>query len=285
VKIIFEVKIIEELIGITACELNGSDIRELRRPCVYVWVRGDEILYVGKGSNGIERPLSATHHRLREDAIEETDRLLFYPVARGSELVIERTLIEKLKPRLNKTAAMSVVSEGMRAFAAGESDPPRIENLVYALHKTKGELAKTRKEIKRLKSTWPEKAALTLPDIQTLWPQPIEHGDYGPIIAVDGPYEGTIGYYDDDDTPDYFWEWAKAEHDPTCKACSANEPCAEIEKEAEEQQEAIVEIRNGGCIFVEHQDLRRLPEKDTPKWIREYAALIGLLYGGSAPED
>lgn len=73
----------------------------MRRPCVYVWLRGDEVLYVGKGANGMNRPLDPLHHRIRNGEIRERDRLMVYECKPGEEQKFEKTLIATLKPKLN----------------------------------------------------------------------------------------------------------------------------------------------------------------------------------------
>jgi hypothetical protein len=54
---------------------SGSEILELRRPCVYAWVRDDQILYIGKGSNGASRSIDRSHHRIRNNEILASDNL------------------------------------------------------------------------------------------------------------------------------------------------------------------------------------------------------------------
>jgi hypothetical protein len=53
---------------------SGSEILELRRPCVYAWVRDDQILYIGKGSNGASRSIDR-NHRIRNNEILASDNL------------------------------------------------------------------------------------------------------------------------------------------------------------------------------------------------------------------
>jgi hypothetical protein len=93
-------KEIEKLTAVPAAfVLSGSELLRMRRPCVYFWIRGEELLYVGKGSSGIERPLGRGHHRLRD--MKSTDFLLVYQCSEGTEVAIEQTLIATLKPRFN----------------------------------------------------------------------------------------------------------------------------------------------------------------------------------------
>lgn len=93
-------KKIEQLVGAPAAYvLDGADLLRMRKPCVYIHARGDETLYVGKGSRGFQRPLDCQHHRLRD--VEPADRLLVYHCSTGTEAELERTLIAALQPRFN----------------------------------------------------------------------------------------------------------------------------------------------------------------------------------------
>lgn len=80
---------------------TGADFLSMRRPCVYVWIRGDAVLYVGKGSNGMSRPLDSSHHRMTTATIQPQDRLLIYGCELGEEMTLEAELIRKLRPKFN----------------------------------------------------------------------------------------------------------------------------------------------------------------------------------------
>ena len=80
---------------------DGAQMLSMRRPCVYVWLRGREPLYVGKGSIGMARPLDLMHHKICNDEIRRQDRLVIYECDPGEEYAFERALIKKLKPTLN----------------------------------------------------------------------------------------------------------------------------------------------------------------------------------------
>lgn len=80
--------------------LSGAEVIALRLPLVYVWSRGTRVLYVGKGDQGLARPLHPDHHRLV--GVEPTDELKLWWCTTAAEAVqIERMLITKLKPELN----------------------------------------------------------------------------------------------------------------------------------------------------------------------------------------
>lgn len=80
-------------------ELTGADVLLLRAPLVYVWYRGDAVLYVGRG-RGLGRPLDPAHHRL--SGIQPTDVVRFWKCASTEEAdVLEGRLIAELAPTLN----------------------------------------------------------------------------------------------------------------------------------------------------------------------------------------
>lgn len=83
--------------------LSGLDLLLARRPFVYVWQRGDQVLYVGKAESGIGRLVDPTHHRLREVLV--TDKVRIIRCATGADAVLlERRLIAELRPALNGPA-------------------------------------------------------------------------------------------------------------------------------------------------------------------------------------
>jgi hypothetical protein len=93
---------IERIAGRDATHrFDGSQLLSMRRPCVYIWLRGEKVLYVGKGSNGMNRPLDPEHHRIRNSEIQKRDQLVVYECDPGEEAALERLLIAGLKPVLN----------------------------------------------------------------------------------------------------------------------------------------------------------------------------------------
>lgn len=79
---------------------SGEWVLNHRRPIVYLWLRADNCLYVGKSANGIVRPLSPAHHRLAN--IEPADQLVVFEME--NDAVARRTearLIRGLNPLLN----------------------------------------------------------------------------------------------------------------------------------------------------------------------------------------
>lgn len=89
-----------DLMGVPAQQLSGTEVRELQRPSVYAWVRGDEVLYVGSSRLGLVRAILPTHHRLA--AVEAGDMVLLWRFSSSDEAVqSEQQLIATLRPRLN----------------------------------------------------------------------------------------------------------------------------------------------------------------------------------------
>lgn len=110
-------------------ELLGADVIALRRPVVYVWRRGDRVLYVGKGASGIGRPLSPAHHRLQKLLPDDTVRILWCRDAAEAD-TLEARLIEHWRPPLNR----GTETELTEAEAATMADPePSLEQIAAAL--------------------------------------------------------------------------------------------------------------------------------------------------------
>lgn len=89
--------------GAPHCVLAYEDLERWRGPIVYVWSRGPEVLYVGMSIRGLERPLSASHEKLRGFAAGDT-----LTVWRTDDPVsLETTLIERLRPPHNTSSLCS----------------------------------------------------------------------------------------------------------------------------------------------------------------------------------
>lgn len=81
--------------------ISGGALMALRQPIVYAWLRGDQVLYVGKGEMGMYRPLHPRHHRLRGVAAD--DEVRFWCCADAEEAArFELELIRKWRPSLNR---------------------------------------------------------------------------------------------------------------------------------------------------------------------------------------
>ena len=79
---------------------KGSDALALQKPCVYLWLRNNEVLYVGMSKGGAERPFSPRHKTLK---IEPDDEVWVWPVQSIEEAEeTEKALISAFSPALNK---------------------------------------------------------------------------------------------------------------------------------------------------------------------------------------
>jgi hypothetical protein len=87
-------------LGVPHCELEYSEVEQWRGEIVYVWTRGAEVLYVGMSCRGLERPLSASHEKLR--GYQPGDTLTVWRTA--DPLSLEALLIKRLRPKHNTSS-------------------------------------------------------------------------------------------------------------------------------------------------------------------------------------
>lgn len=75
-------------------------VRRISRPCVYLFMKDGEPLYIGSSANGLLRFADPSHHRkeVRSDADEI--RVLWFKKTWHDRSAEER-LIKKLRPRFN----------------------------------------------------------------------------------------------------------------------------------------------------------------------------------------
>lgn len=91
---------LEDELGLPLIDWEGSTVHAHRQPIVYLWLRGETVLYIGQSSNGVERPLGKGHERIRD--IEPTDRLIVFAMKTARLAVLcEDRLIRRLSPQLN----------------------------------------------------------------------------------------------------------------------------------------------------------------------------------------
>ena len=98
-------------------------MKQLRGACVYVWTRGEEVLYVGSGTSA-SRPLSHLHHAGSD--FEPADEFLILPqpsVRAAREL--EALLIRQLRPTRNRQSASRLIDRAV-ARAMGYTRVSRI---------------------------------------------------------------------------------------------------------------------------------------------------------------
>ena len=94
---------LDELLSAVKCAsqqiFTAEEIQALTRPCVYLFLRGDEVLYVGRSYRGILRPFSPTHHRqpLKPDRV----KILWFSGHWQADRV-EQILISTLRPVANQ---------------------------------------------------------------------------------------------------------------------------------------------------------------------------------------
>lgn len=90
-------------------ELKGETVLLFKKPCVYIWFRGEETLYVGMSGNGLDRMLRPDHDKLGDrgkDHVLPTDHFIIWPVETvGVAEALERVAIQAFSPRYNGTNA------------------------------------------------------------------------------------------------------------------------------------------------------------------------------------
>lgn len=83
-------------------KIDGTTIQVLQKPVVYIWMRGEECLYIGASRLGISRALSIKHHVIGvKDHIQSTDTMHLYHVSEREINKLELELINMLRPRYN----------------------------------------------------------------------------------------------------------------------------------------------------------------------------------------
>jgi len=79
---------------------KGADALALLRPCVYLWLRNQEVFYIGMSKGGAARPFSPRHKTLK---IESDDEVWIWPLTSIEQAEeTERVLIEAFSPVFNK---------------------------------------------------------------------------------------------------------------------------------------------------------------------------------------
>lgn len=93
-------------------EFSGAVFHQLIGSGVYVWLRGDQALYVGASRTAFSRAADRRHHRIQLGKdVAYGDSVLFYSCATMADaLELETTLIQALRPRLNHNGLWARVS-------------------------------------------------------------------------------------------------------------------------------------------------------------------------------
>jgi len=79
--------------------LTYDQLVTLRQPIVYIWSRGNTVLYVGMSNEGIARPITRSHEKIGQFQPGDTLTIHAAPDAKGTE----EALIRQLRPRLYAT--------------------------------------------------------------------------------------------------------------------------------------------------------------------------------------
>ena len=86
----------------SSLKLEGTTIHILQKPVVYIWMRGEECLYIGASRGGLARAISIRHHVIGvKDHIQSTDQIYLYHVPERDIDRFEIDLMNELKPRYN----------------------------------------------------------------------------------------------------------------------------------------------------------------------------------------
>lgn len=98
--------------------INYDKLVEFRKPVVYAWCRGDAVLYIGSGINGLTRPFDRSHHQLWD--FQPGDELLIW---RFDDPVIaqkcERSLIINVQPMRNKALTGHLTKKRLGKYEIG----------------------------------------------------------------------------------------------------------------------------------------------------------------------
>jgi hypothetical protein len=81
--------------------IDGDSLRNLRKPGVYILMKGQTVLYVGLGISLMGR-LAGPNHKQSNKAIAQCDKVLMYPcVSAKAADELETILISRLQPKYN----------------------------------------------------------------------------------------------------------------------------------------------------------------------------------------
>ena len=137
-----------QLDGEPIWRVTGKDLRMLRAPIIYAWMRREKLLYIGSSEIGIARPVNGRHERLRD--IEDGDEVAAW---RADGLTIrqrEEQLIDALSPELNGRSVRSSRDDGKRTQAIiGEFGRIDTRDLV-TLDEVCARFDRSRKTVKKL---------------------------------------------------------------------------------------------------------------------------------------
>ena len=97
-------KIINKLFKQREIRFNKQQIKSFISPCVYVFLRGNDALYVGMSRIGIQRTFTKKYgNAISEDLFKDSDELIMISFdTEGEAREAEKYLIKKLLPLYNR---------------------------------------------------------------------------------------------------------------------------------------------------------------------------------------
>lgn len=96
-------KIVNGLFKHRQVRLNKDQIKVFTSPCVYIFFRGNDALYVGMSKLGIQRVFTPKENVSCEDLFKDADDIIIIHLDTEEEArQAERYLITKLLPRYNR---------------------------------------------------------------------------------------------------------------------------------------------------------------------------------------
>jgi hypothetical protein len=81
--------------------MTMSQWNSFLRPCVYLFWKNDECIYVGRSENGLLRPLNKTHPVNKQDDIVPDHLEFHWCESREESIYLEKLLLWEFAPILN----------------------------------------------------------------------------------------------------------------------------------------------------------------------------------------
>jgi predicted DNA-binding transcriptional regulator AlpA len=82
-------------------EFTSTEVAQMVRPCVYFFLRGEEILYIGQSCIGVMRAFDPHHHKRGRRSLKPDRILCIWFKSHAAAQNLEQELIAKLQPRGN----------------------------------------------------------------------------------------------------------------------------------------------------------------------------------------
>ena len=90
-------------------EFPGDDVRLMLKPCVYLFMKGKQPLYIGFSGNGLQRPFSPKHRSARKAQAECDRMLVWFCETEENAKRLESTLLGRIQSTYNKTYGRKVL--------------------------------------------------------------------------------------------------------------------------------------------------------------------------------